>query len=154
VSVCVVRGFVAGYPTCGPRRVSKSLLLATYRCQESVNRLEIAARTVEGQYGDVQVTIIPNVTPGKTAQIVKFNIKPLSLHYRVHDELDERPMNKLQFSGPFTLSQMHEWIILLLPDVPSRIPDEDVSMSFRNAFVGTQLSVRYKKVRLCFGEWR
>lgn len=62
--------------------MSKSLLLATYRCQESVNRLEIAARTVEGQYGDVQVTVIANVTPGKTAQIVKFTIRPLSLHYR------------------------------------------------------------------------
>ena len=65
---------------CG--RVSKSLLLATYRCQESVSRLEIAARTVEGQYGDVQMTVIANVSPGKTGQIVKFAIKPLSLHFR------------------------------------------------------------------------
>lgn len=85
-------------------------------------------------------------------------------------------MNTLRFSGPFTLSQMHEWIVFLLPDVPPRYPyysfaccacrdvtrrdvclafqlscfstpDEDVTMAFKNAFVGTQLLVRYKKVR-------
>ena len=29
-------------------------LLATYRCQEAVNRLELRVRTVEGRYGSLQ----------------------------------------------------------------------------------------------------
>ena len=40
---------------CWHLSVSKNMLLATYRCQESVGRLEFSARTVEGQFGDVQV---------------------------------------------------------------------------------------------------
>ena len=49
---------------------SKNMLLATYRCQESVGRLEFSARTVEGQFGDIQAIVIAKVSPAKSAQIV------------------------------------------------------------------------------------
>jgi hypothetical protein len=63
-------------------RTARNLLLATYRCQESVNRLEMCARTVEGQYGELQAIVVAKISPGKSAQSIRFNIKPLSLHSR------------------------------------------------------------------------
>lgn len=133
-----------------PDRENGNLLLASYRCQEeSMNRLTMSVRTVEGQYGDLQAIVIAKMTP-KTAQIVKLQIKPLSLHHALHGEVDERPMNTLKMTGTFTLGQMHEWVCFCLPDVPSRHQGEEVHMSFRNVFLGTQLSATYKKGEAVF----
>jgi hypothetical protein len=37
---------------------------------------------VEGQFGDIQAIVVAKVSPAKSAQIVKFSVKPLSLHHR------------------------------------------------------------------------
>jgi len=119
-------------------------LLATYRCQEATNRLELKLRTVEGQYGDLQVIVIPKMKPA-TAQTVILKIKPLSLHHRVSKINDKRALNTITFSGRFAGRQMHEWISVCLPEVPNRADDDDgeVELFFRNAFLGSFLSCKY-----------
>uniref|UniRef100_A0A7S1C5K1 Bardet-Biedl syndrome 7 protein homolog n=1 Tax=Bicosoecida sp. CB-2014 TaxID=1486930 RepID=A0A7S1C5K1_9STRA len=132
-----------------PDRDNGNALLATYRCQESMNRLTITLRTVEGQFGELQAMVIAKMAP-KTAQIVRLQIKPLSLHHRLHGDIDGRPMNRLRLAGAFTLGQMHEWVANCLPDVPSRVMEDEVRMVFRNVFLGTQLSASYKKGEAVF----
>lgn len=58
-------------------------LLATYRCQASTTRLDLKIRTVEGQYGTLQVYVTPRTQP-RICQVKQFAIKPLSLHLRTH----------------------------------------------------------------------
>ena len=38
-------------------------LLATYRAQERVNRMEMAVRTSEGRYGNLQAYVWPRISP-------------------------------------------------------------------------------------------
>eukprot|EP00742_Colponemidia_sp_Colp-10_P003875 GILJ01004126.1.p1 GENE.GILJ01004126.1~~GILJ01004126.1.p1 ORF type:complete len:722 (+),score=149.58 GILJ01004126.1:87-2252(+) len=121
-----------------------SLLLATYRCQESVNRLELKIRTIEGQYGTLQAFVIPRLTP-KTCQVLHFPIKPLSLHERVHELQGEVPLNELRLSGNFTLGDMHAWVSTCLPNVPPKVQEEEVTLHFKSAFLGTVLVCSYQK---------
>jgi Bardet-Biedl syndrome 7 protein len=126
-------------------------LLATYRCQEPTNRLEMKLRTVEGQYGDLQVIVIPKMKPA-TAQTVTLNIKPLSLHHRVSKIRDNRALNTILFAGKFTGRQMHEWISVCLPEVPNRGDDDDgeAQLYFRNAFLTSFLSCKYSNKKAVF----
>lgn len=119
------------------------MLLATYRCQEAMNRLEMTVRTVEGQYGDLQAMVLAKMEP-KTAQSVRVSIKPLSLHHRLQGDIDDRPVNTLRITGSFTLGQMHEWVCFCLPDVPARTLDSEVNMAFRNVYLGSVLSAQYR----------
>ena len=122
------------------------MLLATYRCQEAMNRLEMTVRTVEGQYGDLQAMVLAKMEP-KTAQSVRVSIKPLSLHHRLQGDIDDRPVNTLRITGSFTLGQMHEWVCFCLPDVPARTLDSEVNMAFRNVYLGSVLSAQYRYPR-------
>ncbi|RHY17084.1 hypothetical protein DYB25_008656 [Aphanomyces astaci] len=127
---------------------TNSHVLATYRCQELTNRLEFRIRTLEGQYGDVELTVLAETVP-KAAQCVKVVVKPLSLHHRVNvvdsADVDESVMNSLHFTGAFSLIQVHEWVCFCLPDVPVRMQDDEGKLFFRNAFVGNILVCEYKK---------
>ncbi|RHY32133.1 hypothetical protein DYB32_002835 [Aphanomyces invadans] len=123
-------------------------VLATYRCQELTNRLEFRIRTLEGQYGEVELTVLAETVP-KSAQCVKIVVKPLSLHHRVNvvdsKDVDEAVMNSLYFTGAFSLVQVHEWVAFCLPDVPVRMQDDEGKLYFRNAFVGNVLVCEYRK---------
>lgn len=125
-------------------------MLATYRCPsgESTSRIEIRARTLEGQHGNMKVVVIPKMTPC-SAQVVMVTVKPLSLHHLVHsDELEEnkRPFNSITFTGGFNLRQMHEWVCFCLPEVPERINDKtELTFFFRNCYLGTVLRCKYSK---------
>ncbi|ETV67493.1 hypothetical protein, variant 1 [Aphanomyces astaci] len=127
---------------------TNSHVLATYRCQELTNRLEFRIRTLEGQYGDVELTVLAETVP-KAAQCVKVVVKPLSLHHRVNvvdsADVDESVMNSLHFTGAFSLIQVHEWVSFCLPDVPVRMQDDEGKLFFRNTFVGNILVCEYKK---------
>ena len=46
---------------------NKNALLATYRCQETSNRIEMKIRTTEGESGDIQATVVARTNP-KVAQ--------------------------------------------------------------------------------------
>jgi Bardet-Biedl syndrome 7 protein len=126
--------------------------LATYRCLEPTNRLEFNIRTIEGQFGDIEATIITDGAR-KSAQTVKFYVKPLSLHHRINDVSEnelEAPMNRIQFIGNFSLVQIHEWVGLCLPEVPGRIQDDEVLMYYRNTFLGSLLVCQYHKGEASF----
>ena len=147
-------------------------LLATYRVLDSVttNRLEIKIRTVEGQHGILNAYVIPKLQP-KTCQRQELKIKPLSLHERVdrstiESELKTRPLTTLTLQGAFTLSDVHAWILLCLPDVSSKVNPSSSSSStssssdssssavqtlfFRSTFLKTVLSCEYERGRVTF----
>ena len=63
--------------------------------------MSITLRSTEGDYGDLLVTVVTAAVP-KAAKVVKFPLKPLSLHCRVHKfstEEEERPRNRVRFVG-------------------------------------------------------
>ncbi len=83
--------------------------VATYRCQSpGEKRASIVMRTMEGEYGTLQVTVVSAVSPGvKAAKILKYPLKPLSLHARVSEEEDSdarKTRNKIKISGPVTVA--------------------------------------------------
>lgn len=94
--------------------------------------------TAEGQYGLLQVFVIPKVSP-KTANVLSYQVKPLSLHYRVNEEdlgsplaeiekfelflrnvTSRRPINEMVMTGSFTFGEIHAWVCLCLPDLSER----------------------------------
>jgi len=117
--------------------------LATYRCQETSNRIEIKMRAVEGHFGTVQAFVIPRVAP-KTSQICSYRIKPLCLQHRVQKVDEKRPMNELKITGQFSLAELHAWVVFCLPDIPARPPADEVSYCFESVLMGTVLTARYK----------
>lgn len=59
-------------------------MLATYRFQEESKVARLKLRTTEGESGDILLGVVANVAP-KVCQLLRFHVKPLSLHYRVHE---------------------------------------------------------------------
>ena len=122
-------------------------LLATYRCQDSVNRLELRVRTVEGRYGSLQAYVWPHISP-KTCRAASYAIKPLSLHTRLQHDVPEEQLpalNVLRISGSFTLAEVHSWVISCMPEVPARLQAEEARFQFRNTFLGSLLLCEYRK---------
>ena len=122
-------------------------LLATYRCQEAVNRLELRVRTVEGRYGSLQAYVWPRISP-KTCRAASYAIKPLSLHTRLQHDVPEEQLpalNVLRISGSFTLAEVHSWVISCMPEVPARLQAEEAKFQFRNTFLGSLLLCEYRK---------
>jgi len=126
-----------------PTPGSKTVVLATYRCQETVNRVTIKMRTMEGETGEIGASVVAAISP-KTAHVLKFHVKPLSLHHRTHKhrmcadgepQLEDRKLNLLEFDGDFSLSQVHEWVVKCLPEVPPRLEsrEKDVTMYVERA---------------------
>lgn len=120
-------------------------LLATYRCQVDVNRLDLKFRTIEGSHGTLQAFITPNIQP-KVSQLQEHPIKPLSLHMRIHSFDNERPHNKLTLKGAFSHAEVHNWINNCVPEVPEKlqiVSDERSVLNFRNVFIGSELMCEY-----------
>ncbi|CBN79191.1 Bardet-Biedl syndrome protein 7 [Ectocarpus siliculosus] len=123
---------------------------ATYRFESGATRLRLRARTTEGDYGDVRMTVVAKIPPKKSAQVIHFSMKPLSLHHRVHAmprNLQARPMNALVLRGNFTMQVIHDWLAMCLPDVPPRISAEaeDATLNFENVFTGGILTASYRR---------
>jgi len=120
-------------------------VLATYRCQEPTNRLQVCLRTSEGRYGSLQAYVWPRISP-KTCRAATYPIKPLSLHTRLQNRPEELPkLNALKISGDFKLAEVHSWALACLPEVPARLQGEEASFVFRNTFLDTLLLADYKK---------
>eukprot|EP00753_Platysulcus_tardus_P008396 PLAT15951.1.p1 GENE.PLAT15951.1~~PLAT15951.1.p1 ORF type:complete len:726 (+),score=440.69 PLAT15951.1:25-2202(+) len=125
-------------------------LLATYRCQEETNRLEMRLRTMEGRPGELEVAVLARMTP-PTAQLLKLNVKPLGLHHRIYTPLREgTPLSVLRFSGSFSVNMAHEWVVHCLPEVPPHVTGDDMELLFVNSFVGTVLSCEYRRGEATF----
>ncbi|XP_036407572.1 Bardet-Biedl syndrome 7 protein [Megalops cyprinoides] len=136
---------VVSFSECDSEQPNGNFLLATYRCQANTTRLELKVRSIEGQYGTLQAYITPRLQP-KTCQVRQYQIKPLSLHQRVHSIDQDRPMNTLSLVGQFSLAEIHSWVVFCLPEVPEKTPaGETVTFYFQNTFLGTQLETNYSK---------
>jgi len=125
------------------------------RCTEPSKRVQLRLRTIEGQYGEVRCTVVANVEP-KVGQQVTLEVKPLSLHQQRAGggDLSGASLSSVQFTGSFSLYQVHDWIRTCLPDVPqnptSAVDSEDVEgekvtrqLWFENVLTKSVLIVRY-----------
>ncbi|TNN18226.1 Bardet-Biedl syndrome 7 protein [Schistosoma japonicum] len=113
-----------------------NVLLTTYRCQVNTTQFEIQFRTTEGQYGHLLVYVVPktNLSTVIACKCIKLLIHPLSLHCSIHHVDDEplnRPWNSLQLNGNFSITEMHNWLSICLPDTPER-PIMIASNSFQD----------------------
>lgn len=110
-----------------------------------MNRLDLRFRTIEGQYGTLQTFITPNIQP-KVSQLQEYQIRPLSLHMRIHHFDQERPHNQLIIKGSFSMAELHSWISNCVPEVPGKYQADDHGkcvLYFRNVFVCSQLMCEY-----------
>lgn len=119
-------------------------LLATYRMQEEGTRFQIRLRTIEGLSGTLSAFVVPATQP-KTAHLISVSIKPLALHEKIAEASADIPMNELRLTGPFSVTDMHSWLALCVNELPSRPTDDEMVISYRSTFVGTQLYGRYSK---------
>ncbi|ETN84021.1 hypothetical protein NECAME_17284 [Necator americanus] len=126
-------------------------LLASYRCQANVSRIELRVKVDEGTYGPVVVYICPKIHP-KTVQIRSYEVKPLSSHTRVHTFDNARPHNTLSFAGSFSLAEAHSWMSLILPGIPSKPPSTDsITVNYQSTSdAPTQLQTTYSKGSISF----
>ncbi|XP_028401349.1 Bardet-Biedl syndrome 7 protein homolog isoform X1 [Dendronephthya gigantea] len=139
---------VVSYSACDIE--SGNFLLATYRCQANTTRIELKIRSIEGQYGVLQAYITPRIQP-KSCQVRQYNIKPLSLHQRVHVFNEEKALNTLKLTGQFSLAEVHSWVCFCLPEVPERTPAGDnAQFHFLSTFLDTQLDCQYTKGEAIF----
>ncbi|KAH8875389.1 Bardet-Biedl syndrome 7 protein like [Schistosoma japonicum] len=118
------------------RKNDGNVLLTTYRCQVNTTQFEIQFRTTEGQYGHLLVYVVPktNLSTVIACKCIKLLIHPLSLHCLIHHVDDEplnRPWNSLQLNGNFSITEMHNWLSICLPDTPER-PIMIASTSFQD----------------------
>ena len=128
----------------------QSGLLATYRLQEAVNRIELRVRTVEGRYGSLQAYVWPRISP-KACRAATYPIKPLSLHTRLLEPVSPLPtLNSLTIKGGFQVAEVHSWVVACLPEVPAKLQVEEASFTFRNTFLETLLLCEYKQGHATF----
>ncbi len=77
--------------------------VAVFRCQSNEKRISLTLRSNEGEYGDLMITIVAASNP-KVGKVIRYELKPLSLHAKVHaltNEENNRPRNKIRYSGKF-----------------------------------------------------
>lgn len=58
-----------------------------------------------------------------------------------------RPLNSLKITGNFTVADAHQWLSLLVSEIPERAPSNDtVSYNFSSVFIGSELQAMYRSV--------
>jgi len=97
------------------------------------------------------VYVIP-VTVPKQSQVISLPIKPLSLHQRVDENKQDehRLANEVKLTGSFSVSEVHSWVSLCLPEVPEKVTSEECTLNFKSVFIGTLLQCFYKKGEAVF----
>eukprot|EP00047_Mylnosiga_fluctuans_P014175 m.36010 g.36010 ORF g.36010 m.36010 type:complete len:696 (-) comp5369_c0_seq1:161-2248(-) len=127
------------------RNDSGNQLLATYTCQPGVNRLQVKIRTIEGHHGTLVAYITPAVRP-LISHVRQYPIRALSLHHRAAEGLSAGagPINTLTLTGAFSLSDIHGWLALCLPDLPEKAPKEVNEFSYRCSLIDTRLECAYQ----------
>ncbi len=83
--------------------------VAVFRCQAQERRISLTLRTNEGEFGEMMITIVAATNP-KAAKIIKYELKPLSLHAKLHTLSQEelsRPRNRLRYSGNIQSCFLH-----------------------------------------------
>lgn len=120
--------------------------MATYTASVPRTRNDFKFRTVEGQYGTLQAFITPVNNTGMV-EMRRYDIKPLSLHIRIHRDLDNlRPFNTLSLKGNFSQAEMHSWLYNCIPEMPERVGQGDgTPLLFKHVFVTTILHCEFSK---------
>lgn len=132
---------VVSFSECDP--LSGNFILATYRCQMNTNRIDLKYRTIEGQHGTLQAYITPVLQP-KCCQLKKYQIHPLSLHMRIYNFEETRPVSTLILKGSFSQGEIHNWLSFCISELPEKMPPgEKCSFAFLNVLVGTMLLCVY-----------
>ncbi|KAF7270542.1 hypothetical protein GWI33_016498 [Rhynchophorus ferrugineus] len=128
-----------------PLETKPGTLLATYRCQTNTNRIELKLQTHESEKAFLQAYVTPMLQP-KCSRLLQFDIKALSLHYRIHEYEDSRPFSTLKLKGSFSLAEVHTWISQCLPEVPEKPQlSEETILYFKSSLIDTILLCTYKK---------
>ncbi|CAB3384791.1 Hypothetical predicted protein [Cloeon dipterum] len=134
---------VVSHSACDPEMGNH--LLVTYRCQVNTTRLEVKVQTTEGQAGQLRAYVTVSMQP-KCCRLIKFTVRPLSLHQRSHDLALDRPYNSLRLTGAFSLAEVHSWIGMCVPEVPDKVPlTSEGVLSYKNSFLDTVLHCVYAK---------
>ncbi|GLC59925.1 hypothetical protein PLESTB_001554700 [Pleodorina starrii] len=128
-----------------PDEANGNLTLATYRCQDSTNRLAVKFKVREGRSSSLSAFVIPAISP-KACAVLRHTIRPLCLHQRITQLDTSRPTNELLITGTFSSGDVHAWVTGLLPDIPPTLPpgQDGASFVFQNTLLGTQLLCRYR----------
>lgn len=130
-------------------------VLATFRCQTNTNRLEIHVRSVEGQYGTLRVYVINQMNP-KSCQLKVYQIRPLSLHKRIHSQAAETSgshgrLSRLQVMGDFSVYEANNWLSQSLPEVPDQLQTRDgAKYHFRSTLSATTLTCIISSGKMMF----
>ena len=91
----------AGAGGAGKDDAQQGKFVAVFRCQSQEKRIVLTLRTNEGEFGNLHITIVADSAP-KAAKIVKYDLKPLSLHSKVYQLTTEekaRPKNTMRYTG-------------------------------------------------------
>eukprot|EP00485_Elphidium_margaritaceum_P001545 CAMPEP_0202686932 /NCGR_PEP_ID=MMETSP1385-20130828/2681_1 /ASSEMBLY_ACC=CAM_ASM_000861 /TAXON_ID=933848 /ORGANISM="Elphidium margaritaceum" /LENGTH=786 /DNA_ID=CAMNT_0049341613 /DNA_START=58 /DNA_END=2418 /DNA_ORIENTATION=+ len=118
---------------------------------ENSSRFTWKFRVSEGQQGMLTAVISSKRVP-KTSQICQFPIKALSLHSSVVFDVDEevnalsakRPVNTLTMSAQWSLRQFVPWLSQCIPDVPSRLPINGLSLAWYCSFIGDFIHIKFR----------
>lgn len=118
--------------------------------QPNQKRLDVQIRTIEGQHGTIEAFIRPQLMPNNV-QVKKLDIKPLSLHERVHQLDPKTPLNVFTLTGGFSFAEIHNWIHKSFPEVPEKLPPSDHSeLLFENILMGSVIRCEYRKCQAVF----
>jgi len=106
VTPAVLLGNIRGADENSGRRsgqIEDCKFIAALRVPKGEKRALFAVRPIEGEHGEILVTIVTDEKP-KLAKVIKYPLRRLSLHTRVHptdmkDEEYERPRCKVKFTG-------------------------------------------------------
>ena len=160
-------------PTDGDQLATIRLAKEAVAHGNGLNRHRILwhTRTTEGQYGRMTLHVIGGNGSSKMASIVNLEVKPLSLHEIIHEapldfssettatRSDEassenasgRAISEILLQGSFSEAMAHQWVRLLLPNVPRNPPSQETGRStlfFQNSSLGTILAVHYGSGRM------
>ncbi len=124
---------------------------ATYRCQESTNRIEVRMRISEGHAGQISAYVIPALPP-KACSTISVRVRPLCLHSRVSatEAGEAGPVSDLAISGEFSASEIHRWLGACLPEMTRPLEGGEEHVLFRNCRFGTNLEVQYRDQKAVF----
>ena len=104
-------------------------VLATFRCQESANRLDVRFRACEGRPGCMTCFVLPK-TSTKLAVLLRHRILPLCLHECIPEASPEKG-SLMRIRGEFTDEELCLWLAAALPDFPKRWQSDGLLL-FRN----------------------
>ena len=139
---------------------------ASLRCPNNEKRLRLNVRSAEGEYGDIDITVVvdnnttsSNKIQQKSAKMIKLPLKPLSLHTRVNSIASygrtSKYASRLRFSGnTLSLSMILQWIQSIFPEVPQKLlGDENDTVNgvvsecllhYENVFTRAGVSIEFR----------